>query len=895
MPVKHLRTVFLRLRGLVGGAREEAEIREELETHVAMQAAENVRRGLSPDDARRTALVAAGGLTLAAEAHREQRGLPFVERLVQDLRYGARMLRRGPLFAVVAIGAIALAVGINAGFFTLVDALMLQPIPVANPGRLMKLLSVYGKYENIRFSYTDLQNVAAHDGSLEGLVGYYAAPIALRPTPAAHAVAASAASVSGNYFSSLGGHAAVGRLLLPSDDDDGAVPVAVISDALWARAYGRAPDIIGREVVIDGTRAAIVGVAADDFRGINPLVPDLWMPFTLAARAGMTPGALRDPANRFIVLHARLRPGVSMARATAELSALLAEPPATPGTVAELTRRVGGGLLPNEAMIPLTGETLLVAAPGFIIVLLVLIIACANIGNLLLSRALARHREIAVRLAIGASRGRIVRQLLTESLLVAGLGAALGLLISNWTVTVLMRSFLAAVPTTYGNVSLVFHTSWRVFAYTAGLTVLSVLVFGLAPALQATATELTSALKGEDTLFGTRLRRSRFRDVLVAVQVAACLVLLTAAATLVNSMRGVAKVDTGLDARGVTIARLGVAGAGHTPPALAASRQRFAERVAALPGIATTAMVAQEPWTSWPRVAAADGSTRADTHWLFYNLVTPHYFALVGQRLVAGRSFFDADSAGAQVAIVSAAAARALWPARAPIGQLLRLGAGTDTSRIVRVVGVVADARSGIAWDDDRDGYVYLPARLGDLTSADPALLVRATAGADDPARAIADIASQVDPDAPLTIARLPELLDQQVLPYRYAALVSAGVGVLGLVLAVLGLYGVVAFAVTQRRREIAIHVAMGAAPSDVLGLVLRGEMRLVLAGILVGLALALSETKLLGSLVLPLDPVGPATILLLAVALIAVAALATAAPALGALRLAPMRVLRQE
>jgi hypothetical protein len=311
--------------------------------------------------------------------------------------------------------------------------------------------------------------------------------------------------------------------------------------------------------------------------------------------------------------------------------------------------------------------------------------------------------------------------------------------------------------------------------------------------------------------------------------------------------------------------------------------------------VAATALVAQPPWTAWPMAHVADASRGAEVHSLQYDVVTPRYFEIVGQRVLAGRTFYESDGAGAHVAVVSAAASRTLWPGRAPLGQLLRVGAGTDSARIVRVVGVVADARSGMAWDDDRQGYLYLPARPADLTGGAPSLLVRAAAGSDDPGRAIADVAAAVDPDAPLTMGRLPELLAQQLLPYRYAALIATGVGIFGLALAVLGLYGVVAFAVAQRRREIAIHVAMGAAPADVLRLVLRGEMRLVLRGLAVGLLLSLGEAKLLGRIVIPLTPVGMGTVGELALALALVAALATAIPALGALRLAPMRILRQE
>jgi ABC-type antimicrobial peptide transport system permease subunit len=275
--------------------------------------------------------------------------------------------------------------------------------------------------------------------------------------------------------------------------------------------------------------------------------------------------------------------------------------------------------------------------------------------------------------------------------------------------------------------------------------------------------------------------------------------------------------------------------------------------------------------------------------------VTPHYFEVLGQRLVGGRGFYESDSATSAVAIVTSSAARLFWPGRNPIGQLLRMHVGGDSTRIVRVVGVAADARSGMVWDNDSNGYLYLPARLSDLTRANPSLLVKASGRAADLDRVIADVARQIDPDSPLTTSRLNDLLSSQLMPYRYAASIATAVGLLGLALAVVGLYGVVAFAVGQRRREIAIHVAMGASPRDVLSLVLRGEMRLMLRGLLVGLVLSLGMARLLGSIVLPLAPVGPLAIIELAAALIAVAAVATAAPSLSALRIAPMRVLRQE
>lgn len=828
---------------------------------------------------------------------RHQRGLAF-ERLAQDVRYGARMLRRAPLFTVVAVSAIALAVGINAGFFTLVDALMLRPLPVANPSRLVKLLSIDARSNtSIRFSYPAATTIAAHARTIEDVILFDAEPITLRVSPSARATAGSEASVSGNYFTALGGHATLGRTLLASDAVDGAAPVVVISDPLWHRAFDRARDVIGREVVINGSHATIVGVAAPDFIGINPLVPDLWIPVTLAARIGATPGQLRDPANRFLVLRARVREGVDRHQAEAELSALIAEPRAAPGTTAELSRITGIALLPNDAAIPIQGETALLAAPGFVIVFLVLLIACANLANLLLARALVRQREIAVRLALGASRARLVRQLLTESMLIALAGAAFGTLGARWTVSVLSRSFLAAVPATYGTVAMNFDPSWRVLVYTLCLTIVSVLVFGLAPALQATGRALSSALKGDDTLFGTHIRRSRFRDGLITAQVAACLVLLAAAGTLVQNLRDAATIQTGLDPSHVTIAHLGLAATGHVTPALATSRRQFAERVGAVRGVRSAALVLQPPFTPWRVLHVSALTATGAIHGMFSNAVTSRYFDVVGQRLLSGRSFSVEDSvAGARVAIVTPSAARTLWPGQVAVGQSLRIVTGADSAgKIVRVIGVVSDTRSGMIYDNESTGYVYLPLTSADLATRDVSLLVRSDDIRSDVGRAIIDFARDVDPDAPLTTSRLTDTFVLQLLPYRYAALVASGVGGLGILLAVLGLYGVVAFAVAQRQREIAIHVAVGAGPRDVLALVLRREMRLVLYGLVIGTVLALGEARLLGSLIIPLTPLGVGALVLLALILGAVAALATAAPSVAALRIAPIQVLRQE
>jgi predicted permease len=824
-------------------------------------------------------------------------GFPRLEDLAQDIRFGARILRRSPMFAIVAISAIAIAIGINAGFFTLIDALMLQPIPVVNPARMVRLSVIDARgWENIRFSYTDLSTIVKQSKTIEDPVAFDAELVALRTGPtAASAAQASVGCVSGKYFGALGARVAAGRLLGVDDDRAGAIPVAVLSDALWQRAFGRDPGVVGRTLVVDGTFVTIVGVARSDFVGINPLVPDLWMTLNAAAGVGAISGQLTDPHNRFFTIHGRLRPGSTLSQAGAELSSLIAEPKAVPGTQDELTRIVRVRARQSSSAVPLEGTTLLAALPGMALVALVLVIACANLANLLLSRALVRQREIAVRLALGASRRRLLRQLLTECTLIAVIGGALGIVLANWTVVGVSRSLFHTISPALGHIALTLRPTWRVVVYVAGLVMLSVVTFGLTPALYATSGDLVSSLKGGDAMFGTKISRSRFRNSLVAVQVAASLVLLSAAGTLVVTMRSLATSQTGLSVRAVSAVHLGLAASQHVPPALATARTAYASRVATLPGVRRTARAAQPPFTSWPLLHVAPYGSQVPLRSLPSNIVSPGYFDVVGSRIVAGRGFITADSASnAPVAVVTALAARALWPGQVATGQTLRIS--TDSaSRLVRVVGVIADTHSGMAWDWDGDGYVFLLATADDFRTSEMPLLIRAESPPADLERSLGDIARQIDPNAPLRIEALPDLFDFELTPFRYAAAIAAGIGALGLGLAVIGLYGVVAFSVRQRRRDVAVHMAMGAAPRDVISLLLRHELKLIGAGLGIGLVCSIAVSRVLGTLLVALQPLGPPGLIAIAGALTLVAVAASIVPAMTALAIAPMQVLRQE
>ena len=872
------------------------DLDDELRFHETMLARDLEHAGASARDARLTARRRTGNSLAIRERGANEWGFPALEDFVRDARFGIRTLGRSPAFVAIAVVAVGIGIGVNAGFFTLVDALVWQPIPVARPERLVKLLSRSARGVNgFRFSYSDIQAIESHARRIQDLTAYDAEPVGLELAPGAPARAASAGIVSGNYLVTLGGRARLGRLLTDDDARAGAPMVIVLSDGFWASAFGRDRAIVGRDVLLNGVHVAIAGVTRPDFIGINPLVPDFWIPIPAAAALGITPGRLDDPANRFIGLHARLRAGATMAEAGSELSAILADPHRVARAANDPTRIVGADLMPSESLLPPIPQVVIAIAPALLLGALVLIIACSNLAILLLARSLARRREMAIRLAIGASRGRVVRQLLTESMIVAAAGAALGLVMADIAVRLLVRAFFAAVPQTFGTVALAIAPSWRVVAYAVALAVASVFVFGLAPALRTTAVQLQAELKGEDTLFGVRVRRSLFRDALVATQVAGCVALLAAAATTVLAVRRYGAADTGLAPARVLTATLGLTALGNVPAAVAASRAQFARRVAVTSGVAASARAQQPPFTAWPilHVAGAAGDVRG----VFYNIVAPGYFKVVGQHVLSGRDFTAADTSGsARVAIVSESAARLLWPGVSPVGQTLRIVPGHDSADVfVRIIGVASPAHNSMIWDDDSNGYVYLPATAQAYAETSMPLLVRGDPGSPDLSRALRDVATQVAADLPFDVAPLLAERRQQIFPFSYGADITAAVGVLGLAMALVGLAGIVGLAVRQRRRDIAVHIALGAGARDVLRLVLDRELRLVAIGLAAGVALALGEARLVANLALPMPSLGVGGFAALAALLLVVAGIAAFIPARTALRIAPMQVLRQD
>ncbi|MEJ7811975.1 MAG: ADOP family duplicated permease [Gemmatimonadaceae bacterium] len=903
--VTRLRELAWRAHARLRRGTLERELDDEMRFHRELLARDLERDGLSAAQAREAASRRFGNTLRLRERSADVWGFPQLETVLQDLRYGARALRRAPGFTGVAVCATGLAIGVNCAFFTLVDSLVWKPIPVADASSMVALVtSIANRETNGRFSHAEYMDIAGRTRTLRDVTAFAPGRIALAdPAGGRRALAVGAGFVSGNYFAALGGVAERGRVLVAGDDEPDAPPVVVISERLWRSAFAEAAGVVGRDVIVNGVHVTVAGVARRDFIGVTPVVPDVWMPVTVAARLGIIGASLASRTDRFLALHGHLRAGATREQAAAESSPIVADlaQPAPPAG-SELADRwvTGVRVLPQTSLVPLDMQTARIALPGFVAVALVLVIACANLAILLLARALARQREVAVRMAVGASRARLVRQLLTESALIAALGAVLGLALANWAVTATAQAVVQRLPISIGTLVLDLHPSGRVYLYTIALGVASVLVFGLVPALHGTSLDLHTSLKGEDRLFGSRLRRSRFRDGLVAGQVAACVVLGVAAATLVRSLRESLRADTNLHVEQVLVATLGIDGSGRTSPRLAAARSELAARSGQLAGVERTARVTEVPfagaWASLHVAGRDEGLPRV----LPYNVVTPGYFKVVGQRLLRGRGFSPADSgASARVAIITAAAARTFWPGREGVGQTLRAVHASETGADVvtpyEVVGVVADARSGSLWADDAAGYVFLLATPRQVAGGDMALLLRSDGSRRDLVPALSRLAADIDPTAPFEATWVTRLLDAQAVPFRYAAAVATMVGALGLALAAVGLYAVVAFSVRQRRREVAVRVALGATPRDVLAAVLRREIRLVVAGLGAGVVLALGEARLLGATGIPFSPVGAGGFVAILLFLLAVALIATAIPARLALRVDPMQALRQE
>jgi putative ABC transport system permease protein len=887
---------ILRLINVVRPHRAEPDLARELEAHLALMEDDFRRRGLSADEARLAARRAFGSVALTKDQHRDARSFVWLDDARRDLRHSMRLLRRNPLFTLTATVSLAIGIGANTTIFTVAQGLLFHtPAGVAQPDRVVDIGTTRNGYGFGTASYPNVLDLRARATTFDGVyaTGLFPAPVGLSAGDATERVFAYPVSL--NYFTVLGAHPAAGRLFGDGDSEQPAAsPIVVLSHGFWTRRFNRDRAIVGQSLRLNGRPFTVVGVASEGFQGTGIRTCDLWMPLTTPAT---TPRNLTDRAAASLLVGGRLRDGVPITRAAAEVNAIALalqreypEENKDRGLTLTTSSPVPGGVTPIAVFLALL----------MVIVGIVLVIACANLAAVLLARAAARRREIAVRLAMGAGRARLVRQLLTETLLLFVLGGAAGMLLAR-TMTSLLASLLPALPFP---VEVSLAPDGRALAFTAGLSLIAAVLSGLAPALQATKADVVPALKDDaESLFG----RSRLRQAFVVAQVALSLVLVIVAGLFARALRQVVTIDPGFDPRGVELASIDPSQAGYTATTGPLFVRSVLDRVRQMPDVTSATIAAVLPGgfevrrngLSVPGARPPGGQRFWDVDW---NIVEPGYFATLRIAMTAGRDFSDADRAGTPlVAVISEAAARRFWPGKPTqeaLGQSLMQPAfgprgPTNDVKALRVIGVARDIKANSLVDGATLPSVYVP--LQQQYTPAVTIVARTTHG-QRIANEMRSIVAAINPELPIISSQtLEESVALGLVPQRIAASVAGSLGLVGLLLAAVGIYGVTAYAVTRRTREIGIRVALGAQRGEIVGLVLSQGMSLVLIGAIIGLTLAAGAGMALAPMLFGVPAIDPVTFAGAALLFGIVSVIACYVPARRATRVDPLTALRCE
>jgi len=903
---------FERLHGTIAGGRDDV-FDEEMRFHVDARTEEYIRRGMTPSDARREALRRFGNSTLAREQTRDADSFRVLADAARDLRYAARLLARNPGFAAIAIVTLAIGIGANTAIFSLFNGLLLNRLPVREPERLVLFTSNAGEGTSTGspatgpwrlFSTEAYAYLQAQTQPFESLAAVRSGPSTVSVRLAGDQSAAERAvahPVSGNYFQTLGVSAAIGRTLQADDDRPAASPVAVVSDGYWRQKLHADAQAIGRVAILNGTAFTIVGVTPREFFGERVRrAPDFWVPLTLQPVIELRPSFVTQNDAYWLNLVGRLRPGVSRAEAertaTSALQAFL-RATAGPNAGADRAKDI------QESYIALfdgsggvSGLRSQYSEPLHIllaVVALVLLIACANVGNLLLTRAAARQREISMRLALGAGRGRLIRQLLTESLLLAVLGGAAGVLAARWVVAALLALVARTAPVQA-------DVSGPVLTFTIGVTVVAGLLFGLAPALYAGRLDLVDGLKSR--IGGDKSGHRRFgpAETLVVAQIAISLVLLVGASLLARSLFNLQSQPYGFDQDRVLVARYNPRLAGYKANTVSPLHRRLYERLSELPDVRSATLASYSPFSGQKSSNSGHviGYTPKPGESVDFEMVFvgPEYPETLGIPLRAGRAIGPRDGAGApRVAMVNEAFVHQYLPAEQPVGH--RFGFEDNKPELdYEIVGVLGDAQ----FHDAKEAIapaVFLPL-LQEATqfALQAEAIVRTKGEAVASAKEVRAAMNGVDGNLPVYDPR--PLRDQVADSFgssRLAARFVGFFGVMALLLASVGLYGVVSQTVARRTAEIGVRLALGAQRRDVLWMVFRDTIVLVGIGVLLGVPLSFGGARLIASQLYGLGPVDAASIALSAATLVAVAAIAAAVPARRASRVDPMWALRAE
>ncbi len=825
--------LLLRIRALAFRKRVERELDEELQFHLAMESRKNAAAGVSDTESARLARVHFGGVDQVKEECREIRGTQLLETVLQDIRYALRSFQRSPGFALIVIATIALGLGLNTALFTIFNAYVLRPLSIREPYSLYSFTWINRAGQGHSFSWREFESFRENNPAFSEV----AAIRFLYARVDGHPMMGDL--VTGNYFQMLGVGAVLGRTLLPDDcSAPGRDPVIVLSYSTWKNKFGGDSEIIGKRILLHGYPLEVIGVAKQGFSGLGETPSDYWAPLTMAAQLKTGPNLFGPEQPEELNIVGRIR-GLSVSLAKSGLTGwskqMTADRP-------DSERAVGAALQSQATALPLTLEMIVVFSPLLAAFGLVLLLACANVANMMLARAMARQREIGIRLSLGAARRRLIRQLLTESILLALPAGLAGFIASQAIIQLGVGVMFATLPADMAEfvTTVPLPPDARVFAFMLIAALVSAVVFGLAPAIQVTRCDVMLAARGE---FTSDIRPVRLRNALVIVQITVCVVLLICSGVLLRGADAMRHFDIGFKTHGVIAMEI-----------VEKFRSRIVDRLSSEPVVQAIAAAGSTPLNGMlPAVSISAGEGQQALR-AWYNHVSPEYFRLLGIVILRGRNFtFEEAISGAPVAIISEATARRLWPNRDAVGHEIHIQHDAQTNwqerlpkyQAVRVVGVARDIVSCCIPYGRDPALIYFPVTPD---TANNSLLIRVNGDAETVRRKMdAELSARV-PGGVEAIHPLDQYLAGGIYPFRAASWISSSLGVLALLLTLSGIYGVLSYLITQRTKEIGIRIALGATTGAVARLVLKQSMRLAAVGIGLGTVLSLAASRLLAA-----------------------------------------------
>jgi predicted permease len=864
------------------------EFSSELEGHLELLTQENIRRGMTPEEARRTARVRLGGVTQLKETNRETRGLPFFDALLQDIRYALRIVRKNPGFTAVCVLTLALGIGVNTAIFSVVYAVVLKPLPYPDSQQLFTIFQQRAQdaKNQTGISYLNLQDLLAQDTSFSGMTGNTAHELTL--TGRGDPFIVRVADVTADLFAVFEQQPLLGRVFRSEDGKPGAPNVVILNEALWRSVFSADPNAIGATINLDKRAFTIVGVMPSHFS--YPLLSgsrEIWIP---VGQDPMFSAFMNRRAPHWLQITGRLKPGTSMGEAETELSAIgqrLAKEFPAENAGWDVRMMPLQQLIVGDVRTPLL---VLLGAVG-----LVLLIACANLANLFLTRATSRAREIAVRSALGAGRGRIVRQLLSETAVLGLFGGVAGILLAYWGVQALGSVVPKTVP--QFNPIRVDHT---VLVFALAISVVAIFLFGTAPALLAARSDPQETLREGGARSGESAMGHRARNIFAGAEIALAMVLLVAAGLLIRSFSKLTSTGMGFETAHVVLANVALPRAQYTTPQQwIAFTSEYLTRIQAEPGMSEAAIVVPAPIPTRRinipfEIVGQPPASSADSRTADYVSASPNYLRVMGIPVLAGR-FFSGDDVMAtpHVAAISAAFARLYFVNENPIGKRISFSFPPNPAEPREIVGVVGDVRDAGVGEDPKP-MMYVPFAQSPLWGGD--LVVNSTLSTASVAAALRKDAVALDKDLPVgDITSMPDAMAADVAQPKFRTQLLTLFAAMALLLAGTGIFGVISYSVSRRTREIGIRMALGASRQTISSMILRETLFLALAGLAVGIPCTLAASRLLSHMLFGVSANDPVTLIAVGVTLVAVAVIAGFVPLRRAVRVDPIVALRYE